>query len=362
MRENSELTNLFKNRLSQTEMEVRDGFWETLEQDLSKSIPAVGRERRGFSSRMHRWMVAASVLLVLVAATLVWWSRSPQEAGEEVPVAPLLTLSETPEAEEGVSASVEEASVRPIDPVKEGGTHRPVLAKAVAQAEPSPQEPMSVHVSITITQRQYGYPSDDAGRRRRDPMSRVKHEHWTEDGASWSASGGEEASVEDCAALLKTPRWFLKASAGTSLPKGNYQAPFEVGLGVERRLNKRLSLEAGLQYVRLHEDGGETLHTLGIPVRLNVLLAGNSKVDLYALAGGAVEKCVGGAPDNGFEAEPVQCSVMAGMGVRYKMNDRLALFVEPTVTHHFDTDSSTRSLYSERPTNLNLSCGLRMAF
>ena len=67
MRENSELTNLFKNRLSQTEMEVRDGFWETLEQDLSKSIPAVGRERRGFSSRMHRWMVAASVLLVLGA-------------------------------------------------------------------------------------------------------------------------------------------------------------------------------------------------------------------------------------------------------------------------------------------------------
>ena len=93
-----------------------------------------------------------------------------------------------------------------------------------------------------------------------------------------------------------------------------------------------------------------------------MLLAGNDKVELYALAGGAVEKCVAGARDNSFEAEPVQCSVKAGLGVRYKMTDRLALFAEPAVSHHFDTDSPTRTLRTERPTNLNLQCGLRMIF
>lgn len=44
------------------------------------------------------------------------------------------------------------------------------------------------------------------------------------------------------------------------------------------------------------------------------------------------------------------------------MNDRFALFAEPSVSHHFDTDSQTRTLRTERPTNLNLLCGVRMTY
>ena len=95
---------------------------------------------------------------------------------------------------------------------------------------------------------------------------------------------------------------------------------------------------------------------------LDVLLAGNDKFDFYATAGGAVEKCVAGAADNSFSVEPVQLSVATGLGVRYKLTDRIAFFAEPTVSHHFDTDSSTRSLRTERPTNLNLLCGVRMVY
>ena len=136
--------------------------------------------------------------------------------------------------------------------------------------------------------------------------------------------------------------------------------PFTVGVSVERCLNKHFSLEAGLQYNCL--DGDHTLHTLEVPVRLNMMLASTPKVDFYAMVGGAAEKCIAGAPDNGFGAEPVQLSVAAGVGVRYKMNNRFALFAEPSVSHHFDTDSQTRTLRTERPTNLNLLCGVRMTY
>lgn len=136
--------------------------------------------------------------------------------------------------------------------------------------------------------------------------------------------------------------------------------PFTAGVSVERRLNKHFSLEAGLQYNCL--DGDHTLHTLEVPVRLNMMLASTPKVDFYAMVGGAAEKCIAGAPDNDFGAEPVQLSVAAGVGVRYKMNDRFALFAEPSVSHHFDTDSQTRTLRTERPTNLNLLCGVRMTY
>ena len=43
MRDKSELTDLFKDRLKQTELEVRDGFWETLERDLAVPAP-VGKK------------------------------------------------------------------------------------------------------------------------------------------------------------------------------------------------------------------------------------------------------------------------------------------------------------------------------
>ena len=66
--------------------------------------------------------------------------------------------------------------------------------------------------------------------------------------------------------------------------------PFTAGVSAERRLNKHFSLEAGLQYNRL--DGDHTIHTLAVPVKLNAVLASNSKVDFYATLGGAAEKCI----------------------------------------------------------------------
>ena len=57
-----------------------------------------------------------------------------------------------------------------------------------------------------------------------------------------------------------------------------------------------------------------------------------------------------------------ELSVAAGVGVRYRLNDRFALFAEPSVSHHFGTDSETGTLRTERPTNLNLLCGVRMTY
>ncbi len=147
---------------------------------------------------------------------------------------------------------------------------------------------------------------------------------------------------------------------GTSLPEGDCNMPLTAGVTVERSLNNWLALETGIRYNRLPAD--RTLHTLAIPVKLNMTLASTPKVDLYATVGGAAEKCIAGASDNGFHAEPVQLSVAAGVGVRYKLNDRFALFAEPSVSHHFDTDSETGTLRTERPTNLNLLCGVRMTY
>ena len=55
-------------------------------------------------------------------------------------------------------------------------------------------------------------------------------------------------------------------------------------------------------------------------------------------------------------------ALTAGVGMNYKINDKLALFAEPGVTHHFKTDSKLETVRSARPTNFNLICGLRMTY
>ena len=55
-------------------------------------------------------------------------------------------------------------------------------------------------------------------------------------------------------------------------------------------------------------------------------------------------------------------AVTAGIGINYKINDRLAVFAEPGVSHHFSTDSKLATVRTKRPTNFNLLCGLRMTY
>ena len=326
MRENDEITGLFRSRLAGAEMTVREDFWEGLQRDLPSPVAAKGRRPLFLSPRFHRVAAAASVVFVLGAAI--------HQAN------PMAQKSGTQHPANGIPAGL------------------------TAQADED--ESMSVHVSIRITQRVYGnqqqpgngYYSNGTPAGNGNYHSNPGHKDADIDRMLPSS---EEEPAKSVAVSPSKPRnWALKAGIGTSLPKGNFHMPFTVGVSVERCLNKHFSLEAGLQYNCL--DGDHTLHTLGIPVRLNMMLASTPKVDFYAMVGGAAEKCIAGAPDNGFGAEPVQLSVAAGVGVRYKMNNRFALFAEPSVSHHFDTDSQTRTLRTERPTNLNLLCGVRMTY
>lgn len=373
MREKSDITHLFRTRLEQAGMDVRDGFWETLEHDLhTLSETGITDERprkKRFDFPVRRWVAAASVFLLLGAALWMWEPSVPEEKMEP-------GLSSIPSSAGRSELSVQDEEERmladgafrpsPCPEMAAPGNGALHLAghRAGGASASADEEPVSVHVSITITQRQYG--TRQSGGQGHYHAAGGHNSHKTHGG--WSENDGmaqescHTASVEECGALLKSRDWAWKASLGTSLPEGDYRAPLTAGLSVEHRLTKHLSLEAGVQYNRLAEAGKDILHVVGIPVKLNILLAQSRKLDFYAQVGGMVEKCVAGAADNSFEAEPVQGAVLAGLGVSYKMNDRLALFAEPSVSHYFASEASTRTLRTERLVNVNLLCGLRMTY
>lgn len=352
MKGNDEITGLFRSRLANAEMMVRDGFWEGLQGDLSK-------KRTFLTPRFYRVAAAASVVLVLGAASAAFLYFSPKEEIQEA-FTKVATL--TPEGKlNGDVVQEKFPSIHEAKPTaqKNGHNHPAQASSAMAlAANEEADETVSVTVSIRITQRVYGN-HQQAG-------NESAGYHATGDPANSTSNSASSVYSEQSEPALastdvsKSRNWALKAGIGSSLPKGDFGMPLTAGLSAERRLSKRFSLEAGLQYNRL--DAGHAIHTLAVPVKLNALLASSSKVDFYATLGGAAEKCIAGAEDNGFGAEPIQLSVAAGLGVRYKLNDRIALFAEPTVSHHFDTDSQTKSLRTERPTNINLLCGVRMTY
>ena len=388
MKGNDEITGLFRSRLAGAEMTVRDGFWEKLQGDLSKAgadatdaSAAVasgqaanlsGQKQKSFilTPRFYRVAAAASVVLVLGAASAAFWYFSPKEEIQEA-FTKVATL--TPEGSLNGDAVQEKfPSIHDTNPTvqKPGHKHPGQSSSTVALASSGEEdESVSVTVSITIRQRIYGNHQQGGNGMYGQNASTQNGNgyHVTTDPVNTPPGTDSNAHSKRTDAALastnvagKKQNWAFKAGIGTSLPKGDFGMPFTANFSAERRLNKHFSLEAGLQYNRL--DGDHALHTLAVPVKLNAMLASNSKVDFYATLGGAAEKCIAGAEDNGFGAEPIQLSIAAGLGVRYKLNDRIALFAEPTVSHHFDTDSQTKTLRTERPTNLNLLCGVRMTY
>lgn len=366
MRENDEITGLFRSRLAGAEMTVREDFWEKLQSDLP-SATTTGGKKAFLTPRFYRVAAAASVIFVLGAASAAFWYFSPKEEIQEA-----FTQVAAMNPDGSLNGDVVQESFPSIHQThptaQKPGIKQPANGAPAGILADAEDESVSVHVSITITQRVYGNNQPGNGfygirnsSQNNNYQSGTDDTNSSTDITSTVPSDDESTKITTAQSTMKPRNWAIKAALGTSLPKGDFNMPFTAGISAERRLNKHLSLETGLQYNCLPGDN-RTLHTLGVPVKLNVMLASSSKVDLYATVGGAAEKCIAGAPDNGFGAEPVQLSLVAGLGVRYKMNDRFALFAEPSVSHHFDTDSQTRTLRTERPTNLNLLCGVRMTY
>lgn len=379
MKEKDELTHLFKSQLTEAEMPVRSGFWEALDAELSELPKVAESPERARTVFMHSyWWAVASVSLLLGMASAAFWHFSPRtgirQAFNQVATltpdasaegdaiiqdmpdrqSPLSTLPASNSRWAASTSSRSASAGTQLDHTDPNQAYLATLTK-----EPRKEETVQVRVSITIREQNYGTP-DNYNRGHAQKTSTYPMQGELPDAASPLL---QEEHEKESASSGRPNRWALKAALGTSLPKGDCASPFTAQLSAEVPLNKRFSMEAGLQYQCLPMKGvADNLHALALPVKLHALLVSTSKFDFYATLGGAVEKYVAGASDNSFSAEPLQLSAMAGLGVSYRMTDRLALFAEPSVSHHFDTDAQSYSLRNARPTNLNLLCGVRMSY
>ena len=161
-----------------------------------------------------------------------------------------------------------------------------------------------------------------------------------------------------------------------------HRLPVETGITFSYYFTKSWAVETGLTYTLLSSEWNSSdqfnasvhqkLHYLGIPLKLHRQLWQNNLLQLYASAGGALEKCVktritahnksnGRTSVESPHLNELQCSLAVGMGAHLKLTRFMGVYVEPGVVYYFNDGSEFETIRKKHPFNFNLRVGLRFS-
>ena len=168
--------------------------------------------------------------------------------------------------------------------------------------------------------------------------------------------------------------------------KSTYGIPVSFGAGVKIDFNERWSLGVGAnytllarkfygKYTKVTEDGGiensissdirNTQQFVGIPVNAYYNIISKDRINLYAYAGGTVEKCVsdnysvlGTSVYHKEKAEGVQLSADAGIGVEFMLGKHMGLYIDPSLRYYFDC-GQPKSIRTVQPLMFGFEMGFR---
>lgn len=150
-----------------------------------------------------------------------------------------------------------------------------------------------------------------------------------------------------------------------------HKQPLSFGLSVRKEFAHGLSLESGLVYSLLRSDVRvslddesftESLHMLGIPLKVNWTFLARSNWRLYVAAGGMVEKALYAQfGSESVSEKALQWSLGANAGVQYDFTRRTALYFEPGISCYL-TETDLRTARTASPVNLSLQLGVRLTY
>ena len=166
----------------------------------------------------------------------------------------------------------------------------------------------------------------------------------------------------------------------------SFYQPVALELSLAHDFGSRLYLQGGLAYTCLiselvsgsestHYDTRQSVHMLGVPLKLGAHLLDNQLFELNVSAGGMLEKALYARSVTRFVFEgqkpvststrlsddPLYWSVNASVSALYKLSHGLGIYFEPGLSYHFRNGSFVETIYQARPLNLQITLGLRFA-
>lgn len=395
MIQNKEWTDRLAERLSKTEVATPANGWERLEGALSQ-------ERRGGVWIWWRRACAAAALVALIAG--VAWRFIPVEKPAQMPLTSEVVTTPLPLVEPVVEIPSERQQivandhvVKPVQSVaivalpKETGEVETQTETFPSKHPEEPSADASEQPAKTTSDRAVKVrPSSPSSRAHvgADLMAEGRSVRRVKRGWSLGVMGGSSAgfwstNAED---LASAPNFSDSESADSLLtipqqpkelgrafwPSDYEQAdlkhdrPWSFGLTLSRELGRGFSLETGLQYTLLRAEvhyrygtANQSLHLLGVPLRLQKELFEAGRFGLYVGAGGVAELPLRSkVGDVVVHDRRVQFSLSVVAGARYRIGGAAELYVEPDLGYQL-TETRLRTIRTEDPLTLSLRAGLR---
>lgn len=206
---------------------------------------------------------------------------------------------------------------------------------------------------------------------------------------SLSAGGGVSSSAAAAGTSFRPAQMNVAPAGGMTSAIGNgteivllknydyrestfrHHQPLSFAVTFSKEFAYGLSLESGLNYTLLRSDvramfasdeAGQSLHFLGIPVRLNWRFLERGRFSLYVGAGGMVEKCISAKLGSRSYSEPgVQWSLLAAAGAQYRLGSMVGLYFEPEGSYYL-TETRLETVRTDAPLTLTLRLGVRLSF
>lgn len=163
-----------------------------------------------------------------------------------------------------------------------------------------------------------------------------------------------------------------------------HRLPIRIGLSVSYQLNDKWSVTTGLTYTKLTSDllsgtdanlikSEQNIKYIGVPVQVNYNIWQKGNLAAYAGAGVQIEKSISGVMNTNYivhhqtkestsskiRINSLQTSLNIGVGMQYKVYKNFGLYLEPGLRYYFNDGSDVRTLYKDRPLNVNLEFGVR---
>ncbi len=195
------------------------------------------------------------------------------------------------------------------------------------------------------------------------------------DDSSGSNNGNNKAG-QSRRSSVATTRAQTNFDTYTFTPHHN-DMPLSFSVALNRSIYKFLSIETGLSYTYLHstfeiyrEKSDCQWHYLGIPIKLKADILSSKRIRLYSSTGIQFDMPLYSKADvtsdqmftyfNGGEfSSPVVWSWAVNVGVAWRLNNKIDIFIEPTMQYHFGPDHKVPNTWSDNPWGFSLPIGFR---
>ena len=394
MFDDNHMDDLMKSILESGQEEVPARVWDGISEGLDRM------ERR---KKVVLWVSRAGVTAAAAAIALGVFLNMDKDQ-TIIPDAAVNQMIAVVEQETGTPAVEEtEASIAPFRNIT--AYAKPEVKAEVAfeqSIEPEPvPEPESVSESTTVVETQPVVSEPETEQKTITAETAQTTGSWVENDVELrerrirtslvvsGVAGTNNPQAKEGLSPMKSPalgKQYTKTTIEQTSTETLYGIPLSFGAGVKLHFSERWSLGMGLNYTLLTSkfngkyikvtDGVEEApiagnvrnvqHYIGIPINAYYDIVRKDFIDLYAYAGGTVEKCI----QNKYqvqtttdihhceEVKGVQLSINAGIGVEFRLGRYIGLYIDPGLRYYFN-NGQPKSIRSSQPLMLGFETGLR---